>query len=68
MTNRKTFVLTHDDGDASITYMKPYSGNFDGSLIAVHEDAYGNIEMKICRIVDLNIDKSIEILTALGIK
>jgi hypothetical protein len=39
MTTRK--AITIFDEDTAITLVKPFSGNYDGQLFVIHEDAYG---------------------------
>jgi len=47
MTERQAISIC--DEDTLITYLKPNSGEYKGSLITVYEDAYGNYEISMKR-------------------
>ncbi len=42
-----------DEGEAKITLMKPSSGEHEGMLIWMHQDAYGDFNSGISKLSDL---------------
>ena len=44
---RKNIVLGHEEGEFAITLMIPMSGEHDGRVFVIYEDAFGDAELKI---------------------
>ena len=52
MSTIRKAVSVFDECDAT-TYLKPFSEEYLNFLIAIHEDAYGELTMKITTIIDI---------------
>jgi len=52
MSTIRKAVSVFDEFDAT-TYLKPFSEEYLNFLIAVHEDAYGELTMKLTLITDI---------------
>lgn len=44
---RKNIILTNEDGDFALTVMNPMSGEYEGRLFVLYEDALGEADFKI---------------------
>ena len=66
---RKSFVKHNDDN--AITLLKPMSGEHEGEILTIYEDAYGNLQTgflrkeEIYRQYDISIQEIDEFLNQL---
>lgn len=44
---RKALMFTLEHEECALTIMKPLSGKFPTQVIAIYEDAYGEVDMRI---------------------
>ena len=59
---RKNIILTNEEGDFALTIMNPMSGEYEGRLFVLYEDALGDADLKIMtpKAIAKNYDVSLE--------
>jgi len=44
---RENIVLTNEEGEFALTIMYPMSGEYEGRIFVLYEDAWGDADLKI---------------------
>jgi hypothetical protein len=62
MKKRENIVFSNEDSEFALTIMYPMSGEYEGRLFVLYEDAYGDADLKIMtpEAIAKNYDVSLE--------
>lgn len=50
---KRNVCININDGETIVTLMKPFSGEYDGKLIAIIEDSYGELDTDLMKISEV---------------
>ena len=59
---RENIILTQEEGEFALTIMYPMSGEYEGRLFVLYEDAFGDADLKIMtpKAIAKNYDVSLD--------